>query len=99
MFVIICNTDYSKPVKQKVNGTMILPLLVYPVLTIFIDTVSINIWEGYKFKLFNQISLFLQFYWLFETSWDCSIFDIFIKIFKMHAEQLLGCVNYTNALS
>jgi hypothetical protein len=26
----ICKTDYSKPVKQEVNGTLILPLLVFP---------------------------------------------------------------------
>jgi hypothetical protein len=33
IFVCICKTDYSKPVKQEVNGTMILPLLVFPALT------------------------------------------------------------------
>ncbi len=26
IFVFICKTDYSKPVKQEVNGTVILPL-------------------------------------------------------------------------
>jgi hypothetical protein len=30
MFVFICKTDLSKPVKQKVNGTVILPPLVFP---------------------------------------------------------------------
>ncbi len=30
MFVFICKTDYSKPVKLEVNGTMILPPLVLP---------------------------------------------------------------------
>ncbi len=30
IFVFICKTDYSKPVKQEVNGTMILPPLVFP---------------------------------------------------------------------
>jgi hypothetical protein len=29
-FVFICKTDYSKPVKQEVNGTVILPSLVFP---------------------------------------------------------------------
>jgi hypothetical protein len=26
IFVFICKTDYSKPVKQEVNGTVIIPL-------------------------------------------------------------------------
>jgi len=30
MFVFICKTDQSKPVKQEVNGTAILPPLVFP---------------------------------------------------------------------
>ncbi len=30
IIVFICKTDYSKPVKQEVNGTVILPLLVFP---------------------------------------------------------------------
>jgi hypothetical protein len=30
IFVFICKTDYSKPVKQEVNYTVILPLLVFP---------------------------------------------------------------------
>jgi hypothetical protein len=30
IFVFICKTDQSKPVKQEVNGTMILPPLVFP---------------------------------------------------------------------
>jgi hypothetical protein len=29
IFVFICKTDYSKPVKQEVNGTLILPPLVF----------------------------------------------------------------------
>ncbi len=29
-FVFICKTDLSKPVKQEVNGTVILPRLVFP---------------------------------------------------------------------
>ncbi len=32
-FVFICKTDKSKPVKQEVNGTAILPPLVFPDLT------------------------------------------------------------------
>jgi hypothetical protein len=32
MFVFICKTDKSKPVKQEVNGTVILPPLVFPAL-------------------------------------------------------------------
>jgi hypothetical protein len=31
----ICKTDLSKPVKQEVNGTMILPLLVIPAFNIY----------------------------------------------------------------
>ncbi len=30
IFVLICKTDYSKPVKQEVNCTVILPPLVFP---------------------------------------------------------------------
>jgi len=30
IFVFICKTDNSKPVKQEVNGTVILPPLVFP---------------------------------------------------------------------
>ncbi len=30
IFVFICKTDKSKPVKQEVNGTVILPPLVFP---------------------------------------------------------------------
>jgi hypothetical protein len=33
IFDFICKTDKSKPVKQEVNGTMILPPLVFPGLT------------------------------------------------------------------
>jgi hypothetical protein len=32
MFVFICKTDKSKPVKQEVNGTVIVPPLVFPAL-------------------------------------------------------------------
>ncbi len=30
IFVFICKTGYSKPVKQVVNGTVIFPPLVFP---------------------------------------------------------------------
>ncbi len=30
IFAIICKTDESRPVKQEVNGTVILPPLVFP---------------------------------------------------------------------
>jgi hypothetical protein len=30
IFVFVCKTDLSKPVKQEVNGTVILPPLVFP---------------------------------------------------------------------
>ncbi len=30
IFVCICKTDWSKPVKQEVNGTVILPPFVFP---------------------------------------------------------------------
>ncbi len=30
IFVFICKPDHSKPVKQEVNGTVILPTLVFP---------------------------------------------------------------------
>jgi hypothetical protein len=31
--VFICKTDLSKPVKEEVNGTVILPTLVFPALS------------------------------------------------------------------
>jgi len=34
IFISICKTDYSKTVKQEVNGTVILPPLVFPGLSI-----------------------------------------------------------------
>ncbi len=34
IFVFICKTDLSKPVKQEINGTMILPPLVFPAIFI-----------------------------------------------------------------
>ena len=34
IFVFICQTDKSKPVKQEVNGTEILPRLVFPAVAI-----------------------------------------------------------------
>ncbi len=50
MFVFICKTDYSKPVKQEVNGAVILPPLMK-------QTVELTIlgrqWRGKDF--FNQI--------------------------------------------
>jgi hypothetical protein len=30
ILVLICKTDQSKPVKQELNGTVILPPLVFP---------------------------------------------------------------------
>jgi hypothetical protein len=33
IFVFICKTDQSKPVKQEVNSTVMLPHLVYPAVT------------------------------------------------------------------
>ncbi len=30
IFVLICKTELSKPVKQEVNGTVIFPPLVFP---------------------------------------------------------------------
>jgi hypothetical protein len=33
-FVLICKTDYSKQVKPEVNGTVILPPLVFPETTL-----------------------------------------------------------------
>jgi hypothetical protein len=34
IFIFICKTDKSKPVKHEVNGTVILPPLVFPGLTL-----------------------------------------------------------------
>jgi hypothetical protein len=44
IFVFICKTDKSKPVKQEVNGTVILPPLVFP-------DVSIKILQRKQFFL------------------------------------------------
>ncbi len=38
--VVSCHTADSKPVKQEVNGTVILPLLVFPDLVFIVDVVS-----------------------------------------------------------
>jgi hypothetical protein len=35
IFVLICKTDLSKPVKQEVNGTVILPPSVFPGQTLY----------------------------------------------------------------
>jgi hypothetical protein len=37
IFVFISKTDYSKPVKQEVNSTVILPPLVFPALKIVVS--------------------------------------------------------------
>jgi hypothetical protein len=34
IFVFICNTDNSKPVKQEVSSTVILPPLEFPILIV-----------------------------------------------------------------
>ncbi len=39
-FVFICKRDLSKPVKQEVNGTVILPPLVFPGATILFPKVE-----------------------------------------------------------
>jgi len=36
--IVICHTADSKPVKQEVNGTVILPPLVFPEPTIKVDS-------------------------------------------------------------
>jgi len=40
-FVFICKPDKSKPVKQKINSTVILPPLVFPGTTISFFSISI----------------------------------------------------------
>ncbi len=50
IFVFTCKTDQSKPVKQEVNSTVILPPLVFPALSIphsFIQSVSQHAWLLY----------------------------------------------------
>jgi hypothetical protein len=39
--IVSCHTADSKPVKQEVNGTVILPPLVFPAVTIDCDTSAI----------------------------------------------------------
>ena len=34
--IVSCHTGYSKPVKQEVNGTVILPLIVFPGACVYI---------------------------------------------------------------
>jgi hypothetical protein len=42
IFVCICKTDKSKPVKQEVNSTVILPPLVFPGQTFVINAIGIS---------------------------------------------------------
>jgi hypothetical protein len=39
--IVCCRTAYSKPVKQEVNGTVMLPPLVFPTCGIFNLEVSV----------------------------------------------------------
>jgi hypothetical protein len=39
--IVSCHTPDSKPVKQEVNGTVILPPLVFPGLTFFEATTTL----------------------------------------------------------
>ncbi len=50
IFVFICKTDKSKPVKQEVNGTVILPPLVFPGQTLQLIVVR-NCFAGKKFNI------------------------------------------------
>ena len=47
----ICKTDYSKPVKQEVSGTVILPPLVFPgtLHRIILICLYINVYNVYKY--------------------------------------------------
>ncbi len=46
IFVFICKTDSSKPVKQEFNGTVILPPLVFPGSTVS-DEEKKSLWHGH----------------------------------------------------
>jgi len=43
--IVSIHTADSKPVKQEVNGTMILPPLVFPGLTYMVVTMSVLFWR------------------------------------------------------
>jgi hypothetical protein len=45
VFVFICKTDSSKPVRQEVNGTVILPSLVFPERALELIEIRLHNWE------------------------------------------------------
>jgi hypothetical protein len=47
-FVFICKTDKSKLVKQEVNGTVKHPVLVFPGLSLSIDSTKSQFYEPKK---------------------------------------------------
>ncbi len=50
MKIVSCHTVDSKPVKQEVSGTMILPRLVFPVIT-HVQTLVYRMKPGASFQL------------------------------------------------
>jgi hypothetical protein len=45
--IVSCHTADSKPVKQEVNGTVILPLLVFPGLSVIVSLpVEVAQWQN-----------------------------------------------------
>ncbi len=58
IFVFICKTDLSKPVKQEVNCTVILPPLVFPAFTVRVW----NFWNLKESKILNSVTVKVQNY-------------------------------------
>ncbi len=44
MKIVSCDTADSKPVKQEVNSTVILPPLVFPELSVFNQWIDVYLW-------------------------------------------------------
>ncbi len=54
--IVRCRTAYSKPDKQEVNGTVILPALVFPACGIFnIDSSDRRTFSVINYVLINAI--------------------------------------------
>ncbi len=54
IFVFICKTDLSKPVKQEVNGKVILPPLVFPV---YFHRGSLAQWPQWQWHMTVRLNL------------------------------------------
>ncbi len=55
IFAFSCKTEYSKPVKQEVNGTVILPPLVFPAKAVWLWFSNLFLIRRYPKNNFHKI--------------------------------------------